>query len=276
MLLLNKDYRSLKQAVAAADRFVTSPEFRATPFPLDYEPDSNGVEIDFKGVRYDTEVSDLTGGPWYQFSDEPETFTIPYLDKQIAKTTAQLPEAYIVPPEWTNVIDRLDWHSVEYTRLEEARTVTVASYRFSNVVWTQAPFEGHHTLTFDMDDIEQTRTYPAGSVVVSMHSDKARVIAHMLEPQGPDSYLFWGYFDTIFEQKEYAESYVMEKMAREMLASDPQLARDFEEMKQNTEGFAGNQRWIVNWFYTRSPYWDDRINVYPIGKIFDEDVLSSL
>ena len=41
--------------------------------------------------------------------------------------------------------------------------------------------------------------------------------AHLLEPQGPDSFVAWGFFDAIFEQKEYGEDYVVEKLARDML-----------------------------------------------------------
>jgi hypothetical protein len=70
-----------------------------------------------------------------------------------------------------------------------------------------------------------------------MNQRTARVIAHILEPKAPDSYLYWGFFDAIFEQKEYAESYVMESLARKMLAEDPELKKEFEQMKTNNPDF---------------------------------------
>ncbi|MCK7461718.1 MAG: hypothetical protein MZU84_06475 [Sphingobacterium sp.] len=44
-----------------------------------------------------------------------------------------------------------------------------------------------------------------------MSQPAARIIAHILEPKGNGSYIYWGFFDATFEQKEYAENYVLEK-----------------------------------------------------------------
>ena len=77
----------------------------------------------------------------------------------------------------------------------------------------------------------------------------------------------WGFLNTIFEQKEYAESYVMEKMAREMLEQDPKLKEEFDAKIENDPDFASSSWSILNWFYQRSLYWDQEINVYPIGRI---------
>jgi hypothetical protein len=48
---------------------------------------------------------------------------------------------------------------------------------------------------------------------------------NLLEPAAPDSLARWGFFNAIFEEKEYAEHYVLESLAREMLANDPALSR---------------------------------------------------
>jgi hypothetical protein len=102
------------------------------------------------------------------------------------------------------------------------------------------------------------------------------VAAHLLEPEAPDSLVSWGFFDTIFEQKEYAESYVMEKMAREMIRDDPGLLEELEKAKAADPEMAGNPRAILNWFYARTPYWDDRLGLYPVGRIMDRKVVDSL
>jgi hypothetical protein len=174
------------------------------------------------------------------------------------------------------VIERLELHGVKLNRLSRAQTLTVDSYRFQNPEWKQRPFEGRHELTVTLEKIKEERTYPPGSVVIDMNQPAARVVAHVLEPEAPDSYIHWGFFDAIFEQKEYAESYVMEKMAREMLANDEALRRDFETKKNDDPEFAKNPRAILNWFYQHTPYWDDRINIYPVGKIFERDQVNAL
>lgn len=273
LVVLNAEYNGLKQAVEEADRFTASREFRGTLFPLRFDKDERSVVVDFKGVDFDVRQSDLSGGMWYKFTGKPVTFKIPYYNRQVPIVEADLPEAYVIPPEWRSVIERLELHDVALVRLEEERTFVVDSYRFVDVSWQRTPYEGRHPVSFQLEEIREERSYPAGSVVVDMNQSTARVIAHILEPNGPDSYVYWGFFDTIFEQKEHAETYVMEEMARRMLAEQPDLRREFEDRIANNKEFAENPRAILNWFYQRTPYWDDLKNVYPVGKIYDRETL---
>ncbi len=222
-----------------------------------------------KGIDFEVAESDLTGGMWYRPNGKPVTFKISYLNRQNPTVEADLPEAYIIPPEWTGVIERLEVHGIEFDRLDEPRTLAVDSYRFENPEWQARPYEGRHPVSFEVVEIREERVYPAGSVVVDMNQPAAQVAAHILEPQGPDSYVFWGFFDAIFEQKEYSESYIMEGRAREMLAEDEELRQEFEAKIEADPEFAGNARAILNWFYQRTPYWDKEKNVYPVGKIYD-------
>ena len=108
-----------------------------------------------------------------------------------------------------------------------------------------------------------------------MNQRAAKVAANILEPQAPDSYVQWGFFNAIFERKEYVESYVMEERARMMLAADPDLKKEFETKLSNDSSFVNNQRAILNWFYQRSPYWDNKKDIYPVGKVFDREIVKS-
>ena len=51
-----------------------------------------------------------------------------------------------------------------------------------------------------------------------------------------------------------------------MMAKDANLKREFEE-KLKDESFAKNPRARLNFFYERSPYFDKRIGLYPVGRI---------
>lgn len=273
---LNADYNNLKAAIEEADRFTASAEFRGEAYPLAFSHTDEYVMLDFKGIEFESVESDVSGGVWHRFNGEPKTFPIPYHAKQKVTASADLPEAYIIPPEWTDVIDRLAIHGIEFERLDDPVTLEVESYRFLNVTWQSRPYEGRHPAKFEIEKIRETRVFPAGSVLIDMAQNGARVVAHILEPEGPDSYVQWGFFDGIFEQKEYASSWVMEGVAREMLESDADLRHEFEDKKANDPDFAGNPQRILNWFYKRSPYWDDRKDVYPVGKIFDAEAVDSL
>ena len=266
---LNKEYEKLIMLNKIADEYSAGSEFRSKKFPIDFRASNDSIMVDFKGFEYEVERSNLSGGNWFKYSDKPVDFKLPYFNDQKPVVEVDLPEAYIIPPEWINIIELLELHGIKYSQLDEPVVIPVQTYKFKNVSWRQLPYEGRHPVSFDYDEIFEEREFPAGSVVIDMNQRTARVIAHILEPKAPDSYLYWGFFDAIFEQKEYAESYVMESLARKMLAEDPELKKEFEQMKTNNPDFANNFWAILNWFYSKTPYWDQKKNVYPVGKIYD-------
>ncbi|MEA3494951.1 MAG: M14 family metallopeptidase [Bacteroidota bacterium] len=271
---LNKDYNILKTLVKEADKYTASQQFRDKKFTVKYKPSSDSTIVEFKGYEYEIVKSDLTGGNWFKYSKIPKTFEIPYFNKQEAEVQINIPEAYIIPPEWTEVIDRLELHGVSFFRLKKAVKTKVISYIFKDVKFANKPYEGRQrVIKFDYDKIEEVREYPEGSVVVDMEQGAARIAIHILEPKAPSSFLYWGFFNSIFEQKEYGESYVMEEVARKMLKDNDALKKEFEKKKSENPEFAKNQWLMLNWFYSKSKYWDDRINKYPVGKIYDRKVL---
>jgi hypothetical protein len=117
------------------------------------------------------------------------------------------------------------------------------------------------------ETVRETRIYPAGSVVVALAQPAGNVAMHLLEPDGPDSFVAWGFFNAIFEQKEYGEDYVLEKLAREMMAKDEKLKREFEQKVATDPKFASSPGARLNFFYERSPYWDKQMNLYPVGRV---------
>ena len=120
---------------------------------------------------------------------------------------------------------------------------------------------------FDVEPIVETRTFHAGSLVIPVAQPLAKVAMNLLEPAAPDSFARWGFFNAIFEEKEYGEPYVLEALAREMMATDPALRREFEELLVTDSDFAASPLERLRFFHKRSPYWDPQMNVYPAGRI---------
>jgi hypothetical protein len=233
--------------------------------------------MNFLGIEYQTVKSEITGDDYYQYGKTKTTLRIPYFDKTQPALFAGLPEAYIIPVEWKTVIDRLELHGIKVKRLARDTILTVTTWRFSNPKWQSNPYEGRHPLNaFETNEISISCNFPAGSVIVDMAQPGAKIIAHLLEPKGNGSLLYWGFFDAIFEQKEYAENYVMEPLAAKMLAENPSLKAEFEKKKAVDTVFAKNPNAILNWFYGKTPYWDSHKDVYPIGKIYDRKSLDVL
>jgi hypothetical protein len=115
--------------------------------------------------------------------------------------------------------------------------------------------------------VREQMSFPKGSVVVPMGQRAARIAMQWLEPLGPDSALQWGLFDSIFEQKEYGEEYVLERLARNLLEGDPKLKAEFDQKLASDQKFAASPYDRLNWFLQRSPWWDRRVGLYPVGKI---------
>jgi Zinc carboxypeptidase len=268
--ILDKDYKKLIQLNQDADAYAASQEFRDEVFNLSWRrSDEDSIMVDFKGVEYKTIESDLTGGPWHLYdSTKKKDYTLPYFYKMQVTDSARLPEAYIFAPQWLDVIELLDLHGIDYFRLKKAETVQVENYTFKNPAWRTSSYEGRFPMNnIEFDVSENEIEYPAKSIVVPMNQRTARVIANLFEPKGEDSFVYWGFFNSIFEQKEYAETYVMEKEARKMIKKNPDLLEEFKQWKKDNPEVAQNQWVQLNWFYQRSPWWDQQMNIYPVGRI---------
>jgi murein tripeptide amidase MpaA len=267
---VNRDPASLLKAVHQADVDVTAQGEKYDPsrqYPLRFKLTDKSVPYALKAVEYHTEQSDVSGALRVIYGTEPRDMTVPLYDEAVPSVSVAPPLAYIVPPQWREVIGVLETHGLKMERLTAPITIEVESYRFLDAKWAMSPFEGRLLASFKTEPIKETRTYPAGSVIVRMAQPSAHVAIHLLEPDGPDSFVTWGFFNAIFEQKEYGEAYVVEKLARDMMAKDPALKREFEERVAKDKDFAANPQARLNFFYRRSPYWDRRLNLYPVGRI---------
>jgi hypothetical protein len=275
--LLNNEAAMLMDLNGLADKAVASPAFRSEDFPVDFVSTGDSIMVKFRGVEYEVEKSDLTGGDWFRYHpDQPVEFNLPYFREHKTARSVKLPEAYIYPPEWSQITERLPLHGIAYKVLASPVRLQVQSFKFRNYTWNSQPFEGRISMTTEWDTLMEVREYPAGSVVIDMNQRCARAIACIFEPASEDSYLSWGFFNSIFEQKEYFETYVMEDMARKMIEEQPELKAEFELWKSENAELSKNQYVALHWFYQRSPYWDKSKDVYPVGKILERSEFEKL
>ena len=236
-------------------------------YPLTLAVTDKSTPLAFKGVEYKIEDSAISGGRMITYGTAPLNITIPRFDEGKVVTSVDPPLYYIVPVEWADVINVLKIHGVKLDTLKKPLTIEVESYKLTQPKWATASFEGRINVTCKPERIKETRTFPAGSVIVPMAQETADVAIHLLEPAGPDSFVTWGFFNAVFEQKEYGEGYVIEKLAREMLAKDPNLQKEFDERLKDPN-FAKNPRARLNFFYEHSPYFlNQKVGIYPVGRI---------
>ena len=239
----------------------------AHPYPLDFELTEKATPYHLRAVESHTEMSDVSGAPYVTFGTKPIDLTVPLYNDFRVKVAVASPLYYIVPGQWKDVIDVITAHGLTFITLKQSATVDIESYRFTDVKWPGGPFEGRLMPSFEAEPVRERRTFAAGSIVVPLAQPSARVAINLLEPEAPDSLVHWGFFDAIFEQKEYGENYVLEKLARDMLAKDPKLRDEYQEKLASDAKFAASPRARLEFFYRRSPYWDQQMNLYPIGRI---------
>jgi Zinc carboxypeptidase len=267
---VNRDPERLLHAVRAADEEVTRAgrtydPARKVALRLDFT--DKPVPRVIKGVEFHTEKSDVSGAQQVIYGSKPMDYTVPFFNETHATLSIAPPLCYIIPPQWTNVIDVLAAHGLELKRLAEPTELEVESYRFSNVKWGNISFEGRVLVTQKSAAVRERRLYAAGSVIVPMAQAGARVALNLLEPDAPDSFVAWGFFNPIFEQKEFGEAYVLERLAREMMRTDEKLRREFAQRVADDPKFAASPFERLRFFYERSPYWDRQQNLYPVGRL---------
>jgi Zinc carboxypeptidase len=238
---------------------------------LDFENGPHVTTIDFKGYAYTRELSAISGNLVTRYDNKkPEVWHLPYKDVVVTRTHVVAPTGgYIVPAAdaaWVG--EKLTLHGVHFERISKPQEgAHLETFRASKVAYSKAPFEGHTTMTFEGRWRPENRDIAAGSLFVPIAQPNARVLVALLEPQAPDSFAAWGFFNTAFEQKEYLEAYVAEDVAREILAKDPKVAAEFKKKVAEDPEFAASPQARFDFFYRLSPAWDQQLNLYPVYRV---------
>lgn len=238
------------------------------PVVLAYRTGEATREIEFQGYEYTRGPSEISGQDWIRYDEtKPATWRVPQRYTVEPKLTVAAPErGYYVPAAhaaWLSA--ELDLHGIRYETLPTPqRAVAVQAFRATEVAVGSKIEEAHVRVEVQGGWREETRDLPAGSLFVPIAQPKSRLVMSLLEPEAPDSYVSWGRFNAAFEQKEYMEDYVAEAVAREMLANDPELEREFRRRLGEDAAFAASPGARLDFFYQRHPSWDERYRLYPV------------
>jgi hypothetical protein len=264
--LLNSEYKNLREAVTATDRSFINQTGSLVPLKFETVDSPNSI-FHYLGFKQTNQPSDISGGTWTVYTKEPLEADVPVYDSIKVSKSVDAPYAYLIPAQWQEVIRRLTLHGIKVRRLTKAVELDVEMYRFSNPKWQQSPYEGRHSVSYTAEKFSDKKIFPAGTAVVQLNQRTSRVAIFALEPESPDAFVAWGFFDAIFEQKEYSEDYVMEAIAREMLSKDAALKQEFDNKLKTDTTFAKSPFARLNFFYQHSPWWDQNVNLYPVARL---------
>jgi Zinc carboxypeptidase len=234
--------------------------------------------IDFPGYAYTRDMSAISGEPVTVYDPKtPQIWRVPYRDQVSPSLVVKAPlGGYVLPPAWASEIGaRLAFHGIQCEPVQASRTaVHVEAYRASAVRCAAAPFEGRMRASLTGSWQRETQNVPAGGLFVPIAQPLARLVMHLLEPEAPDSFASWGFFNACFEQKEYMERYVAEQIARTMLAEQPELAAQFARKLKEDPAFAASPAARLDFFLRHHSSWDSHYNLYPVLRV-DELLVSA-
>jgi hypothetical protein len=222
--------------------------------------------ITFKGIEHRISDSSVSGGKRVRWTGKPADITVPLHRLDAPKSTARRPAAYWVPAAAADVIERLGLHGIRMERVSQAREVDVEMDRFTEVTFEPEPFEGRVRVTAKATPERRRERFAPGSVRVPTDQTLGTLAMLLLEPASPDSFFQTGFFHWALQRAEYAEGYVMEPMAERMLEENPALRADFEKALRDDPKLAASRELRLDWFYRRTPFFDERWRLHPIGR----------
>ncbi len=264
--IIERDHEKIKTLRSNAIKQIQS----SKTYPLDWTVDTTkSTTLTFKGFEGKMISSTITGAKRLKY-DRSKPFTKDVIYKNYFKPTVEvaIPKAYIIPQGWWNVIDLLKLNQVEMTVFEKDTTMTVESYKIDTFQTRNQAYEGHYQHhNTKVISTTQEITFRKGDYYVPTNQNALRYLLETLEPQAPDSFFNWNFFDTILQQKEGFSPYAWEDVAEELLRKNEELKIAFAAKKKAEPDFANNWYAQLDWLHKRSASYELAHMQYPIYRI---------
>jgi len=267
LLKLTHDHAA---AIGAVRQKAAEETCRQTTFVLEWELDSTRCDsILFKGYARTKKAGELTGKEWMYY-DRSKSFTkkIPYYRYYKPVKMVEKPAAYIIPQAYASVTERLKWNEVYMEQLAADTIITVDTYYIRDINYAQRPYNGHfqHSGIRALSGKQEIHFYK-GDYIISVNQPANRYIVETLEPDGPDSFMSWNFFDPVLDRREYYSPELFEHTAAGLLNKDPELRKAFGEKKATDPAFARDPEAQLQFVYMNSPYAEKSFRRYPVYRI---------
>ncbi|MDC8006134.1 M14 family metallopeptidase [Aureisphaera galaxeae] len=239
-------------------------------YPLNWKVDSSQTTtLSFKGYEGEMVPSEITGADRLKYDrNQPFTKDVTYYNYFTPTTTVTIPEKYIIPKGYWNVVEQLKNNNIKYSKIQKDTTYRVQVYRIKNYESRRSPYEGHYQhYNTEVEMFEEEMQVTKGDYILNTQQPGIRYILETLEPTAPDSFFNWNYFDTILQQKEGFSPYVWEDKALALLAENPDIKAEFEAKKASDESFASNWWAQLDWLHKQSEHYEKSHLRYPIVRV---------
>ena len=225
--------------------------------------------ISFKGYEAKYKPSEVSGlDRLYYDRNAPYEKQIPLFNTYEPTVTVQKPAAYIIPQAYHKIIERMRWNGVTMHRLDKDQKLNVEMYTIKDFDTSKTAYEGHYLHSnVTVESQNKKWQYFEGDYLIKVDQAANEYIVQTLEPQGPDSFFAWNFFDGILMQKEYFSSYVFEDLAAKYLKEDPRLKKQLEARRKADPEFAKDAYAQLKFVYENSGHYEPTHNLYPVGRL---------
>ncbi|MCP5047499.1 MAG: M14 family metallopeptidase [bacterium] len=198
----NQHISQMKELVKKADQNTQSGYYKED-FTLEFKPDKL-FDFTIKSYVFTKEKikpEDKHKYPWWvkdymvHKTDTLKNYRLPYLAKTIPTRTVSLPEAYVVLPYNTNVIDNLKLHGISVEKISAAVKHRAEIFNISEIKPAKGIYQGNVAINLTGKYESKEITIPEGSYFISMKQPLARLIPLLLEPESVDNLARWGYLN---------------------------------------------------------------------------------
>lgn len=241
-----------------------------TVFDLNWEMDADKVDkVMFRGYEAKYKPSEVSGlDRLYYDRNSPYEKEIPFYNTYKPNLSIDKPNAYIIPRAYKQIVDRMENNGVEVFRLAKDEIREVEIYKIGEYKTTEKPYEGHYLHSqLQVEKSLENIQYHKGDYIIYTNQASNNYIINTLEPQAPDSWFSWNFFDGILMQKEYFSPYVFEDLAADFLSNNPKVKEALEKKRNEDPEFAKNGYEQLNFIYQRSPYFEPTYMRYPVGRL---------
>ncbi|MCX2744637.1 M14 family metallopeptidase [Mangrovivirga sp. M17] len=241
-----------------------------TRFSLSWEIDTTDYQIlNFKGYEGKIIKSEISGGERLYYNHEkPFEKELKFYDSYKPGNIINAPSYYVIPQQWHEVIRRLKNNDVELKTVEKDTSILVAAYSINSYETSRMPYEGHY-LHYNIKTSKNQKqvNLRKGDYILDVNQPSKRYIIEVLEPEAPDSFFAWNFFDTRLQRKEHFSPYVFEDLAKEMLENDRELKQILENATKENPELESNAYSQLKVIYENSPYSESAYLEYPIYRI---------
>jgi hypothetical protein len=140
-------------------------------------------------------VTNANGRKSYKRSDRQKDVIVPYLIDYYPSKNVKFPFAYLLTLKDPAIVDLLKIHGISLEMLAGKTTLNVERFQVSDLKDSPRANQGHYTNTISGKYINDTISFPAGTIVIRTAQPLANVAAYLLEPESNDGMVTWNLFD---------------------------------------------------------------------------------